>query len=50
VRLPEAKPLDDRLYFAGEAVSTTAHNSLHAAYLTGQSAAKSITDHPSATH
>ena len=40
-----AEPLDDRLYFAGEAISTNAHSSLHGAYLTGQSAAKSIVDH-----
>ena len=39
-----AKPIDNRLYFAGEAISTTAHSSLHGAYLTGQSAAKSIFD------
>ena len=34
-----AEPLDDRLYFAGEAISTTSHSSLHGAYLTGQAAA-----------
>jgi monoamine oxidase len=39
-----AEPLDDRLYFAGEAVSTTSHSSLHGAYLTGQAAATSIFD------
>lgn len=36
------KPLDNRLYFAGEAISTNAHSSLHGAFLTGQSAAMSI--------
>ena len=40
-----AEPLDNRLYFAGEAVSTTSHSSLHGAYLTGQSAAQNIADH-----
>jgi len=40
-----ATPLDNRLYFAGEAVSTNAHSSLHGAYLTGQDAATSIFDH-----
>jgi monoamine oxidase len=40
-----AEPLDARLYFAGEAVSTTSHSSLHGAYLTGQAAAQSIADH-----
>jgi monoamine oxidase len=34
-----AEPLDNRLYFAGEAISTTSHSSLHGAYLTGQAAA-----------
>ena len=43
-----AEPLEDRLYFAGEAISTTSHSSLHGAYLTGQSAAKSIADQLSA--
>jgi monoamine oxidase len=43
-----AKPIDDRLYFAGEAISTNAHSSLHGAYLTGQDAATSIFDHPGA--
>lgn len=40
-----AEPIDNRLYFAGEAISTNAHSSLHGAYLTGQSAATSIVDH-----
>jgi monoamine oxidase len=40
-----ATPLDNRLYFAGEAISTYAHSSLHGAYLTGQGAATSISDH-----
>jgi len=40
-----ATPLDNRLYFAGEAISTNAHSSLHGAYLTGQDAATSISDH-----
>jgi monoamine oxidase len=40
-----ATPLDNRLYFAGEAISTYAHSSLHGAYLTGQAAATSIFDH-----
>ena len=39
-----ALPIDDRLYFAGEAVSTNAHSSLHGAYLTGQSAALQIAE------
>ncbi|MFT4036901.1 MAG: NAD(P)/FAD-dependent oxidoreductase [Thermomicrobiales bacterium] len=39
-----AQPIDDRLFFAGEAVSTTAHSSLHGAYLTGQAAATQIAD------
>ena len=43
-----AEPLDDRLYFAGEAISTTSHSSLHGAYLTGQSAATGIADQLSA--
>lgn len=37
-----AEPLDNRLYFAGEAVSTNAHSSLHGTYLTGQQAATSV--------
>lgn len=40
-----AQPIEDRLYFAGEAVSTYAHSSLHGAYLTGQQAALQIADH-----
>ena len=40
-----ADPIDDRLFFAGEAISTNAHSSLHGAYLTGQQAAMSIVDH-----
>jgi len=40
-----AEPLDSRLYFAGEAISTEAHSSLHGAYLTGQGAATSIFQH-----
>jgi monoamine oxidase len=40
-----AEPIDDRLYFAGEAISTNAHSSLHGAYLTGHDAATSIFDH-----
>jgi monoamine oxidase len=40
-----AVPIDDRLYFAGEAISTDAHSSLHGAYLTGQSAAVRLADH-----
>ena len=43
-----AEPLDDRLYFANEAISTTSHSSLHGAYLTGQSAAQGIADQLSA--
>ena len=39
-----ALPIDDRLYFAGEAVSTNAYSSLHGAYLTGQSAALQIAE------
>jgi monoamine oxidase len=39
-----AEPIDNRLYFAGEAISTTSHSSLHGAYLTGQSAAQGIFD------
>lgn len=39
-----AEPIDNRLYFAGEAISTTAHSSLHGAYLTGQHAATTIAD------
>ncbi len=39
-----AQSIDDRLYFAGEAVSTNAHSSLHGAFLTGQSAARQIAD------
>jgi monoamine oxidase len=37
-----AEPIDDRLYFAGEAISMEAHSSLHGAFLTGQNAAMSI--------
>ena len=40
-----ATPLDNRLYFAGEAISTTAHSALHGAYLTAQSAATSTVEH-----
>ena len=43
-----AEPLDNRLYFAGEAISTTSHSSLHGAYLTGQCAATGIADQFSA--
>jgi monoamine oxidase len=39
-----AEPIDDRLYFAGEAISTNAHSSLHGAFLTGQQAASRIAD------
>jgi monoamine oxidase len=39
-----AEPIDNRLYFAGEAISTTSHSSLHGAYLTGKSAATAIVD------
>ncbi len=39
-----AEPIDNRLYFAGEAISTTSHSSLHGAYLTGKSAATGIID------
>ena len=39
------EPLENRLYFAGEAISTNAHSSLHGAYLTGQRAATSIFEH-----
>lgn len=39
-----AEPLDDRLFFAGEAISTNAHSSLHGAFLTGQQAASRIAD------
>ena len=39
-----AQSIDDRLYFAGEAVSTNAHSSLHGAFLTGQRAARQIAD------
>jgi monoamine oxidase len=44
-----AEAIDDRHYFAGEAISTNAHSSLHGAYLTGQEAATSIFDHLGAT-
>jgi monoamine oxidase len=40
-----ARPLQNRLYFAGEANSTNAHSSLHGAYLTGQRAATGIFEH-----
>jgi len=40
-----AEPLDNRLYFAGEAISMDAHSSLHGAFLTGQGAATSIFEH-----
>jgi monoamine oxidase len=43
-----AEPLDNRLYFAGEALSVNAHSSLHGAFLTGQNAATSIADQLSA--
>jgi monoamine oxidase len=39
-----AEPLDHRLWFAGEAISTNAHSSLRGAYLTGQRAAAAIAD------
>lgn len=38
-RVTLAEPIDNRLYFAGEAISTNAHSSLHGAFLTGQGAA-----------
>jgi monoamine oxidase len=44
-----ATPIDDRLYFAGEAITTTAHSSLHGAFLTGQAAAQGIAEHLSAS-
>ena len=44
-----AQPIDNRLFFAGEAISTEAHSSLHGAYLTGQSAAMGISDWLSAS-
>jgi hypothetical protein len=31
-----AAPLDNQRYFAGQAISTTAHSALHGAYLTSQ--------------
>jgi monoamine oxidase len=40
-----AEPIDNRLFFAGEATSTDSHSSLHGAYLTGQQAATSIAEH-----
>jgi monoamine oxidase len=40
-----AQPIDNRLFFAGEAISTNAHSSLHGAYLTGQAAARSAVQH-----
>lgn len=43
-----ATPLDNRLYFAGEAISITAHRSLQGANLTAQSAATRIFDNLSA--
>lgn len=39
-----AQPIDNRLFFAGEAVPENAHSSLHGAYLTGQAAAQGIFD------
>ena len=39
-----AEPIDDRLFFAGEAISTNAHSSLHGAFLTGQQSASRIAD------
>jgi hypothetical protein len=39
-----AQPIDDRLYFAGEAITENAHSSLHGAFLTGQAAAQGIFD------
>jgi monoamine oxidase len=44
-----ATPIDDRLYFAGEAITTRAHSSLHGAFLTGQAAAQGIAEHLSAS-
>jgi monoamine oxidase len=38
-------PIDNRIFFAGEAVSSVAHSSLHGAYLTGQQAAAAIGAH-----
>ena len=48
-RATQAQPIDSRLYFAGEAISTEAHSSLHGASLTGQSAAMGISDWLSAS-
>jgi monoamine oxidase len=37
-----ARPIDDRLYFAGEATSIDAHATAHGAYLTGAAAIQAI--------
>lgn len=39
-----AEPIDNRLHFAGEAISVDCHSSLHGAYVTGQGAAQAIVD------
>lgn len=41
-----AQPIDNRLFFAGEAISTNAHSSLHGAFLTGQGAAATVALQP----
>jgi monoamine oxidase len=37
-----ANPLDDKIFFAGEAVSELSYGTLHGAYLTGQTAARRV--------
>ncbi len=41
-RLELAKPIDDRLFFAGEATSREFHATAHGAYITGQAAARAV--------
>ena len=40
-----AQPVDNRPFFAGEAITTVAHSSLQGASLTGQAVAKSAIQH-----
>lgn len=43
-RVELARPVDDRLFFAGEATSTEFFSTAHGAYLTGASAANRVAD------
>ena len=44
-RLELARPLDDRIYFAGEATIPDAYSTCHGAYLSGQRAMREVCDY-----